>query len=39
LDQDLLNYASYWRWDLGVDLVGRDLNQWLINGNGVAHLL
>jgi hypothetical protein len=39
LNHDLLNDASYWRRYLGVYLVGGDLYQRLIDGNGVADLL
>jgi hypothetical protein len=39
LDQNLLDHAGNWRRNLGVYLVGGDLNQWLVNGNGVADLL
>jgi hypothetical protein len=39
LNQDLLNYAGNWRWNLSVDLVGRYLNQWLVDSNAVSNLL
>jgi hypothetical protein len=39
LDKDLLDNAGNRRRDLGVDLVGRDFYQWLIDGDGVADLL
>ncbi len=38
-DQDLLQHAGERRRDLGVDLVGRDLEQRLVDGDVVAHLL
>ena len=38
-DQNLLNHTSYWTWDLGVDLVGGDLDEWFVGGHGVADLL
>ncbi len=36
LDQDLLEHAGDRRGDLRVDLVGRDLQQGLVDGDGVA---
>jgi hypothetical protein len=38
LDQNLLKDASKRRWNLGVNLVSGNLDQWLVNGNGVAYL-
>ncbi len=39
LDQDLHQHAGDRRRDLGVDLVGRDLEQRLVDGHLVAHIL
>src|SRR5690606_27786594 len=39
LDEDLLEHARDGRRDLGVDLVGRDLEQRLVDGDGVADRL
>jgi hypothetical protein len=38
LDQNLLHDARKRRWNLGVNLVSGNLDQWLVNGNGVAYL-
>ena len=38
-DQDLGHHTRDGRWHLGIDLVGRHLEQRLVLGNGVTHLL
>jgi hypothetical protein len=39
LGEDLLEHAGEWRWNLGVDLVGDDLEERLVLLDGVAGLL
>ena len=39
IGMDGQEYATGRGWDFGVDLVGGDLQQWLIGGDGVANLL
>jgi hypothetical protein len=39
LDENFFNHAGHGGGDFGVDLIGRHLHNWFVDGNGVADLL